>query len=126
MSAPIRYDGRRFRPVAASPDGDADEATVFDYRQEGAVVWATYGGGRVAQGTLVATVDEAGALDVRYAHVGTDGALRTGTCRSVPELLPDGRLRLHETWRWTDDTSGDAPGGPTGESVVEEVADITE
>jgi hypothetical protein len=39
----------------------------------------------------------------------------TGTCISTPEILPDGRLRLHESWRWT---SGD---GSSGESAIEEV-----
>jgi hypothetical protein len=62
-------------------------------------------------------VDAAGRLDMRYGHVGADGALRTGECRSEPERLPDGRLRLHERWRWT---SGD---GSAGASVVEEIAE---
>jgi len=38
----------------------------------------------------------------------------TGVCRTTPEQLPDGRLRLHETWHWT---SGD---GSAGSSVLEE------
>jgi hypothetical protein len=39
----------------------------------------------------------------------------SGVWRSVPERLPDGRLCLRESWRWT---SGDLS---TGESVVEEL-----
>ena len=66
-------------------------------------------------GTLVATVDAAGGLDMRYAHVNAAGVLMTGTCRSTPDVLADGRLRLHERWRWT---SGDRTAGT---SVVEEV-----
>ena len=38
-----------------------------------------------------------------------------GECRSQLEVLPDGRYRLHEKWRWT---SGDSS---SGESVVEEL-----
>ena len=68
-------------------------------------------------GTLVAAVDEAGRLDMRYAHINAAGSLMTGECQSTPERLADGRLRLHERWRWT---SGD---GSAGTSVVEEVAD---
>jgi hypothetical protein len=55
-------------------------------------------------------------LDARYQHVNTSGELMTGQCKSTPEVLPDGRLRLHESWRWT---SGDMS---EGRSVVEEVA----
>lgn len=109
------YDGRRFRAVWNTPNGEVGGETVFAYRQAGDVVWATYAGGGVRQGVLVATVDAEGGLDMRYSHVNDAGALMTGTCRSTPEALPDGRLRLYERWRWT---SGDAS---SGESVVEEI-----
>jgi len=72
-------------------------------------------GGQIQFGTLVATVKDDGALDMRYHHVNRDGELMTGNCRSTPELLPDGRLRLHESWQWT---SGD---GSRGESIIEEI-----
>jgi hypothetical protein len=52
---------------------------------------------------------------MRYQHVNARGELMTGQCRSTPEVLPDGRLRLRESWQWT---SGD---GTSGESVVEEI-----
>ncbi len=112
MSRPD-YDGRRFAPVEASGGGDVDGSTRFDYRQSGDVVWATYRGGAVVMGTLIATVDARGALDMRYSHVDASGAIRTGSCHSVPEVLPDGRLRLHEVWEWTD--------GGSGTSTLEEV-----
>ena len=111
----VDYDGRRFRAVANSANGEVGEATVFEYRQRGDVVWATYHGGGIEFGTLVATVDEEGALDMRYSHVSADGDLRTGVCRSTPERLADGRLRLHERWRWT---SGDES---EGTSILEEI-----
>ena len=114
MNAP-NYDGRRFASVATTGNGDAGAATRFDYRQRGSVVWATYRGGGIQLGTLIATVDANGGLDMRYSHVDEAGELRTGTCLSVPEVLPDGRLRLHETWQWT---SGDHS---TGTSTLEEI-----
>lgn len=111
----IDYNDRFFAPVSNTDNGEAGSATLFHYRQAGGVVWATYAGGGVRFGTLIATVDEAGRLDMRYSHVNRDGELMTGRCESTPEILPDGRLRLHERWQWT---SGD---GSRGESVVEEV-----
>ena len=112
----IDYDGRVFRGLQNSPTGEVSASTLFHYRQQGDVVWATYQGGGVAQGTLVATVAVDGSLDMRYCHVNDAGALMTGECHSTPELLEDGRLRLHERWRWT---SGDQT---EGQSIVEEVA----
>ncbi|GAB5534889.1 MAG: hypothetical protein Rubg2KO_11380 [Rubricoccaceae bacterium] len=117
MSAPpIDYHDRRFRVIETSASGEVGGETRFHYRQLGEVVWATYEGGGVRLGTLVAAVGDGGTLDMRYAHVNAEGELMTGTCVSTPEVLPDGRLRLHEQWQWT---SGDRS---TGASIVEEVA----
>jgi hypothetical protein len=113
----IDYDGRRFRLVENSGTGEVGPGTVFGYRQDGDVVSATYEGGGVRFGALVATADDGGNLDVRYGHVNASGGLMTGECHSTPEVLTDGRLRLHEEWRWT---SGDRS---SGRSVVEEIGD---
>jgi hypothetical protein len=115
--SPVGYDGRRFRSVENSGTGEVGPGTVFAYGQDGDVVSATYGGGGVRSGFLIATADGEGNLDARYAHVNASGELMTGECRTTPERLPDGRLRLHEEWRWT---SGD---GSSGRSVVEEIGD---
>lgn len=111
----VNYDYRRFVSVSNSGSGEVDSETVFHYRQEGDLVWATYRGGAIVFGSLIAKVDEQDCLDMRYQHLNSDGELMTGKCRSTPELLPDGRLRLREVWHWT---SGDFSGG---ESVIEEV-----
>ena len=113
----VDYDGRRFRSVENSATGEVGPETVFRYGQDGDVVRATYEGGGVRSGVLIATADGEGNLDARYAHVNESGGLMTGECRTRPEVLPDGRLRLHEEWRWT---SGD---GSSGRSVVEEIGD---
>lgn len=111
----IDYDERCFVPLVNAANGEVGEGTVFHYRQQGDIVWATYTGGRVSFGTLVAKVTDANCLEMRYSHVNDRGELMTGECFSTPEVLPDGRLRLHERWRWT---CGDES---AGESVVEEV-----
>lgn len=109
------YDNATFASVSNTDNGEVTGDTVFHYRQDGDVVWATYEGGAIRKGTLVAVVAADGALDMRYAHVNAKGELMTGVCRSTPELLADGRLRLHEAWQWT---SGDRSAGT---SIVEQV-----
>lgn len=111
----INYNGKKFRSVSNSPTGEVSSQTVFHYHQLGELVWAEYSGGEIVRGNLIATCDQQGVLDMRYHHVNIRGELMTGTCRSTPELLPDGRIRLHEKWQWT---SGDRS---TGESIVEEI-----
>jgi hypothetical protein len=112
----IGYDGRRFRSLSNSAGGDVGGETTFDYHQREDLVWATYAGGSVRFGTLLAKVDPSGNLDMRYQHLSADGAFKTGQCQSRPEVLPDGRLRLHERWQWTGGAHGQ------GESIIEEVA----
>ena len=109
------YDGRRFRSLANSAGGDVGGETVFHYRQNGDIVSATYAGGAVVHGQLIAKMAEDGALDMRYHHAASDGRLMAGTCRSRLEILPDGRYRLHESWRWTEGGEG------VGHSVIEEI-----
>jgi hypothetical protein len=114
MRSAVAYDGRRFVSVSNSEGGDAGCATTFHYHQDGDLVWADYAGGAVRRGMLVARCAPDGTLDARYQHMTEGGELKTGICRSTPELLADGRLRLHETWRWTSGS------GDSGRSVIEE------
>jgi hypothetical protein len=111
----IRYHNKRFRPVSNTPNGETTEQTVFHYRQDGSIVTASYAGGTIIQGHLIGVVDEWGVIDMRYHQVNVRGELMTGTCRSTPEILPNGKIRLHEQWQWT---SGD---GSAGKSVLEEI-----
>ena len=111
----INYDNRIFAASENSANGETDRATIFHYHQQENIVWATYSGGKVVFGTLVAKVDAEDNLDMRYQHINDCGEIMTGECKSAPEILSDGRLRLRETWRWK---SGDFS---QGSSVLEEI-----
>lgn len=111
----FNYEGRIFRTVSNSANGEAGEETRFHYHQEQDVVWAAYGGGPILLGNLLAKVNDDGSLDIRYQHLNQNGNFMTGECHSRLEVLPDGRYRLHEKWRWT---CGDRS---QGESIAEEI-----
>ncbi|MBL7828130.1 MAG: hypothetical protein JNJ57_15980 [Saprospiraceae bacterium] len=111
----INYNQKIFRPVVNSDNGEVSGETTFYYQQHDQIVTGSYGGGEILLGHLIAVVEPDGCLDMRYHHLNRAGELQTGVCRSVPEILPNGKIRLHETWRWT---SGD---GSTGHSIIEEV-----
>ena len=111
----INYDNRHFVGVENYDSGDLNTDTSFHYHQKGSAVWGTIEGGRVAAGTLVARVEPDGSLVMRWHYLNIDGDFHWGTCRSIPKILPDGRLRLHESW--TDNSSEEI----TGTSVIEEV-----
>lgn len=112
----FNYDARVFRSVSNTPNGEVGAETLFHYHQQDEIVWATYSGGSVRFGALVARMLEHGVLDIRYQHLNQRGEFMTGQCRSTPTVLADGRYRVHEVWQWT---SGDRS---SGESVIEEIA----
>lgn len=95
------YGGRLFRPVQSSDTSQTGTDTIFKYEQDGDMVTATYSGGHVRFGHIIGCVDAEGNIDLRYQHLDRDGALMTGYCKTIPEILPNGKIRLHEKWRWT-------------------------
>lgn len=105
-------DGRRFAAVA-NVGGEVTADTVFEYHERDGQVWADYRGGAVVRGFLVG-VRAGDTLDIRYVQLNGDGQTSGGHCVSTVRTLPDGRLRLEETWEWES-----RPGG--GTSVVEEL-----
>lgn len=111
----INYDDKKFRSVQNSATGEVSGETLFHYHQTGGMVTAEYAGGEIVFGQLIARVGDGDCLEMRYQHLNKRGELMTGECFSTPELLPDGRIRLHEKWHWTGGRIGE------GESIVEEI-----
>ena len=102
-----------FRSVADVEGGDVGTETIFHYREDDGVIHARYEGGAVTLGFLVGRRD-GDRLDFRYTQLRADGTTATGHCVSQIEALPDGRLRMNETWEW-DSADG------SGTSTVEQV-----
>lgn len=106
----ISYDGRRFVPRQNTPNGEVNGDTIFDYHQNGSSIWAEYAGGGIVKGLLTGRVLPDFSLEFAYVHMNEAGETRVGECRSVPELLPDGRLLMHESWQWLtgDESAGES------------------
>lgn len=111
----INYNGKRFRTIRNSDNGEVSSETIFRYYQKDQLVWADYSGGDVLKGHLIATVDNEGILDMSYHHVNVQNELMTGICRSRPEILESGKLRLYEEWEWT------CKDRTRGHSIIEEI-----
>lgn len=111
----MNYHNKKIRPVQNTENGETSAETLFHYKQEGTLLTSDYCGGRISKGHLIGIVDEASNIDMRYHQVNDQGELMTGTCQSKPEVLPNGKIRLHETWRWTSGSES------KGSSVIEEI-----
>lgn len=108
-------EGRVFRPVKNTNNGEVGTGTLFYYHQNGDVVSAEYSGGAIIKGHLLACVLTNGQLDMRYHHLNDKGEFMLGKCLSTPDVLPSGKLMFKESWQWL---SGDMT---AGHSEIEEV-----
>lgn len=111
----INYNNKKFKPIQNTENGETSSETIFHYTQEGNILQSTYSGGKIKTGHLIALVDQNGNIDMRYHQINIKGELMTGICHSTPEVLSNGKIRLHESWQWT---SGDKS---KGTSILEEV-----
>ncbi len=110
----INYNNKVFSPVSSTDNGETSSETIFLYQQNGNILTAEYKGGKIKTGHLIGLVDENGNINMRYHQVNENGELMTGFCHSKPEILTNGKIRLHEEWEWT---SGDYS---KGTSILEE------
>ncbi|UTW63736.1 n-acetylglutamate synthase [bacterium SCSIO 12741] len=111
----MNYHNKTFRPVETSENGEVGEETIFHYQQQDHILTCTYSGKSIRSGHLMGLVDPDGNIEMRYHQVNSKGELMTGICTSKPEIMDNGKIRLHESWSWT---SGDCS---SGNSILEEI-----
>ena len=111
----INYNDRLFRPVSNSDNAEISSETLFHYMQTGNMLTSTYKGGTIMLGQLIGLVNENSEIEMRYQQINDKGQFMTGLCHAVPEVMENGKIRLHEKWQWT---SGDHS---FGSSILEEV-----
>lgn len=110
----INYNDKIFRPISNSESGETSNETIFHYKQEGNILTSEYSGSKIKYGHLIGLVNEDGSIEMRYHQVNVQDELMTGICISKPEIMKNGKIRLHEDWQWT---SGDKS---KGQSIIEE------
>ena len=110
----LNLNGKIFKSISNSENGEISTSTVFEYRQKGNIIWATYKGGEIVFGTLSGKIEKDNLI-FNYQHQNLDGVFKTGKCQSLLEVK-GGKLILNEKWEWTcDDFS-------KGESILEEIS----
>ena len=112
----FKLNEKKFKSVLITNNGEVNSDTIFHYRQNKNVIWATYEGGNILFGTLSGKL-EINKLTFTYQHQNMDGEFKTGKCKSTIEIV-NNRIRLKEEWEWTcDDYS-------KGKSELEEINTI--
>src|SRR6185312_9448509 len=89
------------RCLSDAVGGTAGNETIFSSRQTGHHITATYRGGDIVDGSLAATADDEGNLNIRYQHIDSSGQFLTGHGFSRPRVSDNGKIRLYVEWQWT-------------------------
>lgn len=111
----MNYHDKRFKVISVSENGEVSSTLIFHYKQKGNILTCSYEDEQILKGQLLGIVDNEGNIDMSYHQVNRQGKLMTGRCLSKPEVLANGKIRLHESWEWT---SGDFS---KGSSIIEEI-----
>lgn len=111
----FNYNDKKFKAVKNTINGETSDETIFHYKQTENILTARYSGGKIIEGHLIGLVSLDGEINMRYHQINVNGELMTGMCKSLPEVLANGKIRLHEEWQWT---SGDKS---KGNSIIEEL-----
>lgn len=111
----MNYNGKKFRVISNSDNGESSKKTIFEYKQTDNILTAEYSEGKIKYGHIIGIVGENGNIEMRYHHINLNNEFMTGVCRSTPEILSNGKIRLYEKWKWT---SGDES---EGKSIIEEI-----
>ena len=109
----LNLNGKKFKSIMSSENGEVSSDTVFHYRQNKKVIWATYEGGSILFGTLSGEIED-NKLIFTYQHQNNNGEFKTGKCISIIEITNE-KIRLIEEWEWTCDNYS------KGKSELEEI-----
>ena len=106
----IDYDQRCFIVKNNSVNGEVGNHTTFYYHQKGNIIWADYSGDAILKGYLIGNVDTEGNLNFIYQHLNEDHEMKIGKCHSKPILLTNGKIEIHERWKWLngDESEGES------------------
>lgn len=62
----INYNGKIFRPISNSENGETSNETVFIYQQIGNILTSEYSDGKIKKGHLIGLVDYNGNIDMSF------------------------------------------------------------
>lgn len=96
----MNVDGLTMFVSSTAANGVVGGDTRLRFRQLGSRVIARYGGGSIARGVLVGSID-GNRLVFRYGQVEVDGAVHGGRSVCEVERRANGRLRIIERFTWT-------------------------
>ena len=92
--------GRTFRAVSNSNNGHLNSETEMRFTADDGIVVATYSGGTIAVGHVLAKRTSATELEMLYHGATSEGIHSAGTARATFSPDSEGRLHMYLNWQW--------------------------
>jgi hypothetical protein len=99
LEHPMNLDGLSFQVHATASVGVVSAETRLHLVQQGSRIFGRYEGGSIVRGCLVGQVS-GHMLTFRYVQHELEGSIHGGRSTCLLEILPDGRLQIHEHFTW--------------------------
>lgn len=97
----INLNNKKFKAQANSANGEVSGQTLFQYYQEGEIIWADYAGGEIIRGSIIGKYTNEDFFEFTYQHINSNFELMTGKCKSYPRIDDRGKIIVDEHWQWT-------------------------
>ncbi len=102
MQTSYNFNNKTFKLLANSSKGKATDETVFHYQQQDDRVTATYSGGSIVIGTIIARLS-GDRLHMLYQCLTTDQELMAGKATAEIRLNEQAKIHLKLHWQWLED-----------------------
>lgn len=109
-NAQLNLVGRCFRAQANTANGTIDTETEMRFTEDGEVIHATYSGGSIVSGFVLARWSGEMRMDMCYHCLTASDALQAGKAKARFDRTSDGRLAMRLDWQWLtgDRTKGES------------------
>lgn len=102
--------GKRFFAQANTANGTIDTDTQMHFTEDADVIIATYSGGSIVTGHVLARWSGEMRIDMCYHCLTASDAIQAGKAKAYFDRTSDGRLAMRLDWQWLtgDRTKGES------------------
>ena len=97
----INFNNKKFKLLDNSLNGQVNNQTTFEYKQEGDLVTADYHGGTVVYGKIIAQLKNK-TLHMLYNCLTAEKELKAGKATGRISLNKEGKILMHLDWQWLE------------------------
>jgi len=95
-------DQKQFKLLHNSNNGEVSEDTIFNFSQKDHLITASYSGGSIIYGNIVATPLSANQLKLFYHCMTKEGVVKAGKAIAEITKTKENLLHLQLNWQWLE------------------------